>query len=357
MKQALFGHTKLWTLKVLRFYLLALVLLVIPVTSVFVSPLVLAFGPYAWGLMPHVIVLALLADIANKRLSPAILLIPISFYATYYLYYFHQNQIALALEAQLKKENPVRIFDFNSVKHSLIINNHSVNPFRDIPPQTLSINYKFFLISNHARRVVNMIKVPVTYTRASNDAHISFRLLSKGLCGTSSPLVNKYNASTQPADGDCFDINCNPSKMLKQCILTMPSAPERDTITVNVNSELINLQGVLFYIQDYSYELQERKLGTVKIATQLKLPIFPFLSLGCRTGFVPSTKDPMYCYAGFVRSLHPLDTNRSDSSFYEFFTNPIGSMLGIKAYSKRDFDSFEDYPENVAFVKKMLRKH
>lgn len=302
---------------------------VFPYTGILLMFGMALLGPYLWGFIPHLVTVALLLDVAANKIPKALLILPLMAYGSYYAYYVQEYQVMKSFEKQLRAENPRHVVDYDSTKHSLVMNNGG----------SLVTSYKF----------------PVIFESNPNfpEGYLSYRLVTQERCNEARSLrlqwVNGFGAFWNRSAKKAYS-----SKRLKQCQLRMPETATKDILLVNVNNvqEKEKFQDIDFLTTTYKFSYQGKEIGQFKSASIMRLPIFPFYIAGCGLLGSGSWK----CSAGFYRSRTPLDTYPVGLQHSQYGKNPVGVLLKVEPYKESDFNDFQDYPENAVFLDAFIKR-
>ncbi len=307
-----------------------------------------AAGPYVWGSLPHLITLGFLYDIRLGRLPKILVLLPIVLYSSYYYFYFKESAAIAQVEQELKAQNPKVVLAYDSSKHSLVV------PEPD--------------------RFVSLNKVPVVYSEAPNvpEGYISYRVVTVEMGSEvrreKFPIEQVLNVGgrARPRQG-LFDLS-----MPSQSVCFIPQVPEHPVLKVTrkeqrpVIAELKYQKHGLEYSYGgiaettaqfskatYQFEFDGQRLGIFTTASIQRLPIFPFFVV---FGMLNDAAPAWQVIACFHRYEKQLDTFPDKSSREKYHADPVCAMLQIDQYRDFELQHFEPFPENVAFVERLLKR-
>jgi hypothetical protein len=300
-----------------------------PYTGVFLMFAMPVIGPYAVGLLPHLLIVGVALDIASKRLSKLFLIVPACAYGAYYVYYFYEGMVITEFETELATKNPTSLVRFDPNLHSLVSANASEFALRYKVPVVFETNVNFPL------------------------GHLSARLMSKQRCEGIKALKREmfefdvYGASV-PLGPDTFR-----SRNLDQCIVVNHEAPKKTKITVETQQAVKELKSVVFNTETHQLLIQGRPIGSVETATVKRLPWFPFYIVGCGLN---SGQPSWECFNALFRKTEILNHDSADMNFRGNAISAVAHVLGLVKYEDSDYVRFNDDLENSRYVDHWLQK-
>jgi hypothetical protein len=251
------------------------------------------------GWLGQLLFLSLLIDAARGTLPRAVGLIPLIFYAGYYLAFWEQG-IHIKLESdELRKTNPKLILQFDSKLHSLVVDRADL------------------FAATHI--------IPVVYERDPSylrDGFLSYRLIARDNIGE---YLGRNMDEVQILSVDWDDsIVSNVSE------LRIPERPRNMTITAIVHDD--SGEGWRDWnigFRTTSLRVDGQTISTFKSGYVQRLPVVPFFTIGCKSSSEPSRRK---CHAEFTTERVPIES-RPDSLDRALYPDPVSIMLGIKSLS------------------------
>lgn len=339
---------KTYTFWAILLYAGYLALSIFPVTGIFLMFGMAMMGPYLHGLLPQIIIAALLLDITCKLLPRFLLIIPVVLYGSYYFLYFSEQRTLQKTGVELRAFNTQEIPSYDSAVHDLVLA-EGYYPTR--------------------------YKIPVVYSPNENfpQKYLSSRLIPQrqcvdlknvGLIDNNENFIHCFGTHWQE-DDQKYRRRLNDVSRL-----SMPAAPTKKIIKVEqeeVKSEKENKK----FKRDYGsieflaggFTNAEPKISITKFTfpdggiREFKTAIlpalipFPFLNVGC--GLISSSAT-WQCFAGFNRENIAIDTFPEGTNHELYGKNIIGVALKIPEYDRSELDSFAGYPENTALIESMI---
>lgn len=316
---------KLWSVKTALVFAFIAILFVIPITGLFLLLVMAAVGPVFWGIIPHLLTVALIIDIQTKKLSRLFWIIPIVIYGGYYTYYYFYAQEIKSIQNELRATNPQLILNYDSEKHSLVTNDNG----------NLGLYYR----------------IPVTY----DENHLplgfsSHRTSSDDLCKKARAIGLKVS---RPGWGEIRKDSRGRSYYFnpKYCQIVSSEKPEKNLLKVVVeknDNSLKNYNGVTVRKKIYNFYLNGKFVGKFTEANITRLPYFPLYIMACG----PDSSS-WKCFASLHGTFDVLDTFPEEVNGAAYGTNPVAILLGIKKYTEDDLLHFKDYDETIKFVQQI----
>lgn len=289
----------------------------IPFTGVF---LMVLGGAFWTGLLVHFFLLALAIEAFLRRVPRELLLVPVLAYGGYYAMYAFETFRIAQTTAELRSANSGKVFDFNADSHSL------VTPV--------------------AQAFVQTHVIPVVYASdpyAVPERYVSFRLMPRNECNIgrdSQNRIQQWGVSSRIWSGSN-----------KPCLLRYPQVPTREVVLVaKIGDEEIWKRKTDISTQTSQLIVGGKILGMYKTASIWRLPVFPFLVIGCGLN---SGQARWQCTADFWRTHAALDTV-PDGIDRQRFDGPESVMLGIPKYSAAEFSDFRPHAQNSAMYATLL---
>lgn len=292
---------------------------IFPWTGIFL----MFFGAPIWtGYILHLIAVAMVIDVVYKKLSKAVLFIPLVCYGAYYSMFLSETFFIKDIESNLQRENPSEIIAYNPEEHSLIANPHMIKEY----------------------------KLPVVYSvnRNSPEGYLSNRLATKELCKAAKGVHD--SAHTFGVSWYRFGENFYSKAFPNVCDFRMPDRPDKKLLRVSPKES--DEDGGHLKKTTYSFFLEQEFLGEYVGASYEKMPLFPKFFIGC--GLISST--PAWkCYFQLIRKRIVLETFPALSVGAEAGDSHIARLLSIQKYTAKDLLSFTDYPETREKFFKLMR--
>jgi hypothetical protein len=286
-------------------------------------------------LMPHMIIVCLVADIFARRLHPVLLVVPLFLYGGYYAAYFNQQTQVDAYAAQMRNKNPAHIMQYDPAAHSLVYVDN-----RD-----------------EARELLKGYKVPATYYRGRYSVPKVFRTMSYGLCED----LKTAGVYKPPLGGDeprCDFINYyDPDKkgvVIKTArIFEWFEKPVKRPIDISIEGEGakwtsgkpaldLNIVEKIYVFSD-----QGREAGRFVTATYNPLPVVPAWAYIC-TAWEQLTCGGEF-YSGGRKDIDTFPANVDRD-------NPVASLLGIAPYAGKDMTDFQPFAETEAIGRDLVAR-
>lgn len=291
------------------FFVAICILQVIPWTGIFL----MIFGAALWtGYILHLIAIALIIDIFNKRIPKIFLCLPLLAYGIYYLTFLSEVRNIKAIEFTLQQENPSEIIPYNPAEHSLVID------------KSLTKHYK----------------VPVDYTpnHGFPEGYLSNNLATRELCN-----IAKGSRDSLYAFGVIwlkFGKNPYHKNFSNVCEFRMPDTPDKEILKVTRSEEKDENDNL--HKSTYSFYLDQEPLGKYISASYTKMPAFPKFLIGCGLNSrVPAWE----CFFQLRRDRIKMSTFPEGADQNDLDMSPIARLLKIERYTETDLSSFVDYPE------------
>lgn len=246
-----------------------------------------AGAAFVAGWLVHVCLLALLVDALGGRLPRAVVLMPMVSYAGYYVARWEQDSHLQLAAEHLIDTNPGRIFMFDPQKFSLVMK--AANSF----------------VLTHA--------IPIVFSRTQSDrsdTYTAFRTVSKQHAVLTSQ-------TSFPGDQGSAGVAESARTILT---VTVTENPGEGWGSWNIGE------------QTTSIESDGKTIGVYRSAYALRLPILPFLTIGCTFS---SDGGSRRCEANFVSRRTPIES-RPRSINPELYDDPVSVMLGIRKYSAQE---------------------
>lgn len=314
----------------------------------------LTVGFFMWGLIPHIVTVAILLDIITKRLPIFFLLVPIGLYGVYYNYYFQQKSSAFELEKKIVQENPKEIIEFDPLRHALVLDN--------------------------ARGLVSHYKILVAFEKSQNTfgENNAYRLVTKDKCKELKRigLPSKYELKS--------DYLCNSSVSLPKekrlvgerlesvALIRLPEKIINDQIEIitkdnkkesNASRKKIHIFGQNIGIDDlsllksviksYDFFYNQELVGSFKTAEAFPLSPIPSLMFGC---FLSDSPADWICGINFARDKKEISGFSPDVDISAYGENTIAALLHISRYKDDELRGFVDYPENIKIINSLIQE-
>jgi hypothetical protein len=290
--------------------LVALVVLQwIPYTGIF---LMIIAGPLIAGLLVHVVLASMLVEALLGRLPRVLAAVPLVAYAGYALLYAQQTAAIAAKAAELKAANPGQVLAFDPQAHALVS-------------------------GSHAQALVSTYRIPVAYEPNRNYApedHLSYRLLPRDQCQIPRDTQSRVYV---------FWVQVGAKSARAPCVLRFPDRPAGRIVTVTRNEPKARDAGEIAETA-IRVESEGAVLGTFRTARVQRLPVFPWLAIGCGLNSGAPSWD---CFAGFWRSQQEIDALPPGAPAGHL---PEALMLGLHKYTPDERAAFRGFPENDAAV-------
>lgn len=284
-------------------------------------------------LLPHLVTVGLIADVAMKRLYWPLLLIPVFLYGAYYVTYFNQQTEVSSYAAKMRAVNPALLLRYDPAVHDLVLD------------------------SNEARQLLKSFKVPVTYERALNTPK-AFRSMSSGLCDEMK-AAGVYKA---PLTGDQPRCDFNSYYSRKGPDITASTArtfewfekPSRKPVDIFIEDSKISSRDrkaslTLNLIEKtYRVEFEGREAGRYIAASYYPLPLFPAWAYVCFSW------EQVNCGGQFYSTLEHLDTYPEKFDRAVYGENIAAGLLGLTPYADKQMSDFKPYPETEAIGRMLI---
>jgi hypothetical protein len=260
------------------------------------------------GWLGQLVLLSLLVDALTGTLPRVTGVIPVVFYASYYLAFWTQG-VHVKLESdRLRETNPKFVLEFNSKLHSLVVEQADV------------------FAATHA--------IPVVYERDSTyvrDGYVSYGLIARD-------GIDEY--LSRNADGvRVLSVDWGGRIQSNVRILAIPERPSGKVITASVYDyagQGWNDWNIGF--QTTSLSVDGHIIGIFKSGYVRRLPIVPIFTIGCKFSLDPPRRK---CRAEFATEQAPIES-RPVSVDRALYPDPVSIMLGIKALSQRDIANYRN---------------
>lgn len=287
----------------------------IPITGIF---LMFVGAPFLQGLLLHAVLLALVVDVVKGKFSRFLIVIPILVYGGYFAMYFVQWQEINRREAQLKATNPGMLLKFDATKHSLV--------------------------STHGGNVVNILKIPVAYELTPDmkpEGYAAYRSMTEEKChavkqDSLARISRSYFATKQLPDAN----NRNGKSL---CRLRNPEVPDKEIVTIEVQSAEVGKRKAGLSEEIYKLSFKGKVLGEYRKAHVYQYTLLPFPLIGC---FLNSGEAKWECRAEFSKTFRILETAPDTSEAKKANGSPIGTMLGLEAWSFDELQKFSGWDSN-----------
>lgn len=263
------------------------------------------------GILPHLIVCAILFDFFAFRAPKTLFILPFLPYCLYFYYYSSEQENISNIETAIRDANPSEIITYDPDKHALLSSD-------------IGTSYK----------------VPVTFSVNNNfpQGYMSQRIATQELCQEA-----RNNEEWQRA----FPVNWYKygkggyRKQFKNiCRFEMPEAPTKQLLRVETKED--KAKGEKLQKEVYSFYLDDQPIGEYTAATYAALPSFPIFAIGC---FLNSAAPSWDCFFNIAREKRILNVFPADAGFNTKDDSIVAQLLGIEKYSERELRNFTDYPE------------
>ena len=254
---------------------------------------------YVAGWLAHVCLLALAADAIIGSLPRAAALIPMLAYGGYYVARSEQDSHLRLRSEEVRNGNPGTVLKFDPSKYSLVMD--GANEF----------------VASHA--------IPVVYARDPAyrpEGYVSFRLPTPRDAGsTSSSAEKSIRIDRISVGGHVFDDLATAEKPEHSIVAaTVSDDPGQGWKDWNIGGETTSIAA------------DGRTVGVFRSAYARRLPVLPFLRIGC--SFSPASS-ARRCEADFITE-HVAIESRPRTIDRDVYDDPVSIMLGIRKYSAGD---------------------
>ena len=251
------------------------------------------------GWLAHVCLLALAADAVMGSLPRAVVLIPMLAYGGYYVARWQQDSHLRLTSEEVRNGNPGTVLKFDPSRHSLVMD--GANAF----------------VASHA--------IPVVYARDPAyrpEGYLSFRLPTTRDAGSlSSPGEKSVRIDRISVGGRVFDD------------LAMAEKPAHSILAATVSDDPgEGWKDWNIGVETTSIAADGRTVGVFRSAYARRLPVLPFLRIGCSFSAPSSARR---CEADFITERVPIES-RPRTIDQDVYDDPVSIMLGIRKYSASD---------------------
>ena len=303
-------------------FLALLTLLLLQALS-FSGPLLAAAGAaYVAGWLVHVGLFSLLVEALIGRFSRAIALLPIALYSGYYISYWQQNAHIQIKSSQLQNSNRANILNFNPNIYSLVM--------------------------DQAQQFVASHDIPSVYSYNSGyrpSPYLSYRLIS----ADSLPLILQQAGAELRTHSVYFDEKEQPNLRVAE----IPERPPGKIVTVLVRDDPdTGWNNWNISEQTTELSLDGKTIGAYRSGFVQRLPIFPFLAIGCHfPAGARGASDTLVrkCYIDFVSERRPIESAPQGLDRARF-DDPVSILLGIRGLTAGDFKTFRGYDDKTAIA-------
>ena len=254
---------------------------------------------YVAGWLAHVCLLALAADAVIGSLPRAAALIPMLAYGGYYVARSQQDSHLRLRSEEVRNGNPGTVLKFDPSKYSLVMD--GANEF----------------VASHA--------IPVVYARDPAyrpEGYVSFRLPTPRDAGSTSSPPKKASGSTEYpwAATSSTTLRWRKSPHIPIVAATVSDDPGQGWKDWNIGGETTSIAA------------DGRTVGVFRSAYARRLPVLPFLRIGCT--FSPASS-ARRCEADFITERVAIES-RPRTIDRDVYDDPVSIMLGIRKYSASD---------------------
>lgn len=302
------------------YVLLALIALqLFAYTGVF---LMIIGGGLITGVVVHVVLVFMALDVALRRATPMLLLVPALFYGGYYLACFMQQREIARAATELASTNPGRVLSFDPNVDSLVMTGAGA------------------FVSTH--------EIPVAYEESKYlepQGYAASRLIPRDQC----------DAVRKDTRRRIQTLGVQPYRVFVKdaCQLVLPEAPPGRVISVTVSPEPNDGRmkpGV--NIRTTTIMADGKTLGSFRTGSIMRLPAFPWIYAGCALN---SAVPKWQCDAAFMSARLEIDGTPEgvDRAVYD---TPVAVMLGIRKYPPGALKGFRGYPQNADILQAVERE-
>jgi hypothetical protein len=307
---------KLFIIPLVSFTIL-LLLQLLPVPGIYL----MMFGGAWWtGLALLVTLAAFAADALIGNIRRAWIAVPLFAFAAYYSLYLYQGWTIQQREAELKRQNPALLLQFDPARQSLVMD-------------------------TEGGFIVSSFRVPIAYSGgAGSDPqnHVSHQLLPRDECDA----LQKDSLARVNKSGVFFRSAGKSVAIRNLCLLSFPDSPTGEIVEIRTKQQEVWKRKTTIEEGVYTLFHNGQKLGEYRTASIFRYPAFPFPIIGCGLNSGAPSWD---CFATFKTSRYVLDTSplaASDPSEQ----HPVAIMLGLARYTLDELNNFQSYGSNRASV-------
>ncbi len=288
-------------------FLIALTALMILEVIPWTGPLLTRAGAsFVAGWLVHLCLLSLFVDALIGAFPTAVAMIPILVYCGYYFARWDQEVYAWRKSSELRRTNSGKILDFDPGRYSLVM--------------------------NQAASFAASHQIPVVYAYNRLDKpeeYVSYRLLTTDAL---SSYLREYNKTFQILTVYWDNVIQANVKELR-----VPERPPQRIVAATVTDNAgEGWKDRNIGEETTSITLDAKTIGVFKSAYILRLPSFPFLTIGCSFSTDPVQRK---CGVDFITERMLIES-RPDTVDQSLYDDPISIMLGIRKFTKKDISDF-----------------
>ena len=272
------------------------------------------------GLLIHGILLSLFFEAYIGKLPRALMLIPLTAYASYYALYFYEAQQIAWREAELKASNPGLLMKFDYARQDLV--------------------------TESSELLVTAYKIPLVFEKFSSkkpEEYRARRLVSEEVCR------NIKQDSLFRIRFSYFDtsksLKANGRKGQPLCVLTDPDAPTKPVVEIALTTEQSRKHLVSFTDLDYTVSYAGRVLGQFRKTSVERHGLFPFPIVGCYLGY---RLESTICTVDLYKFHEEIDSTPDALLGSKPNSDPIAIMLGLAPWTFEELQLFKNWDENGA---------
>lgn len=331
--ERLIGSVTFWAIAL---NLAVVVLQLIPLLGIILTA-ILAATTIAF-MIPHLVTVGIILDVAAKRMRWPMLLIPVFVYGAYYMAYFNQQAQVENYAAKMRERNPAAVMRYDPAVHDIVFDNKP----------------------GEARELVRGFKIPAAYSRQYNTPQV-YRSMSSGLCKE----MQAAGVYKPPLSGDnqprC-DFNSHYSR--KGPTVTADTArtfewfekPLKKEIGIAIeeprSSSRTDKPALELDVKEekYIFSFGGKEIARFITAHYYRLPALPAWAYICVVW------EQTNCGGEFYSSKQEIDTFPEKYDRAGYGGNVVAALLGLAPYADKQMSDFVAFPGTEAIGRALIDK-